>query len=163
MNFYPYHDFNIVSPLRQEEAEARLYNLLTPDFTNPQKVKYSDHSGAVANGRFEIKKAKVGKSGPIISFSGYILKTNEGSKIEVKVSPTGESLIPVFMFLFVEFLLICSVFINDANASPFWVPLVVGLFGYFLLVVLVKYEIGLYRRILLKALNGKVSLKGDKF
>lgn len=68
---------------------------------------------------------------------------------------------PYFMFLLVEVFFIYTVFLDDKSASPYWVPFVVALFGYFLLVVLVKYETGVYRRILLKALSAEVISNSD--
>jgi hypothetical protein len=163
MNLYPYLDFNIISPLQPSEVEACLYNLVTPNFINVQKIKYPDYEGFVTNGKFELKTRTVGKQSPFLYLKGHILTQQKGCRLIVKVCPTVNSFIPVLVFMLLEAILIYTLLLGDGNTSPFWVPLVVGLFGYFLLVVFVRYETGAYRRILLKALNGKFSLKGDKF
>ncbi|MEO3405295.1 hypothetical protein AAFN85_15405 [Mucilaginibacter sp. CAU 1740] len=161
MNLFPYRDFSIISPLSSADAEAQLNILITPQFVNSKKIKYPDYNGTALNGKFKIEKARVGRSGLIISFAGIILPDGESCKIEVKVSPAPWSLMPVCMFLVFEFILICLTFSEEGGGIPYWVPLVVALLGYFLLIAFVKYETGVYRRIFLKVLNGTLARNGN--
>ncbi|WP_162996652.1 hypothetical protein [Mucilaginibacter celer] len=138
-----------------------MYNLAAPDFTNPKNIRYPNYNGIVANGRLEIEKTREGKRGPMISLKGNILTINEGSKTAIKVSPAGWSALSVFLFLLLEFMLTYMVFAGEGKGITFWIPIVVGLFGYFLLIVFVKYETGIYRRILLKTLNGRLASKEE--
>ncbi|SEO21710.1 hypothetical protein SAMN05192574_106121 [Mucilaginibacter gossypiicola] len=161
MNFYPYHNFSIISPLPPEVTEARLLGLITSKYIPPKTVKQSDFEGAVINGRFELATRIRGREIYASALKGYILSIESGSKVVVKIYPPTYNIIPALIFFGLEFLLLYIAFSGGDHSVPYWVPVIIALFGYFLLVVFVKYETGIYRRVLLKTLNGKLASKND--
>lgn len=160
MNFYPYHDFDIISQLTPKEIESRLQALVTSYYVNPRKIKYPDYEGIVTIEKFDLQTRALGRRRSSLHLKGYVLTHEKESRITIKVNPSISGTIVVLLFLVVEFMLIYTYFNEGLNSSFYWVPLIFGLFGYFLLVVCIKYETGMYRRVLLKVLNGTLASKG---
>jgi len=159
MNFYPYRDFSIISPLEPKEIERRLQALVTPYDVTPQKVRYPDYEGIVTIEQFDLKTRTVGRKSSSLYLKGSVLVSEKGSQITVKVNPSISGTIVALLFLAVEFILIYTLFDDGLKSSFYWVPLIFGLFGYFLLVICIKYEMRMYRQVLLKVLNGTLASK----
>lgn len=161
MNFYPYRDFDIISPLAPKEIESRLQALVTSYDVKPQKIRYPHYEGIVTIEQFDLKTKTVGRKSSLLYLKGYVLTHEKGSRITIKVNPSISGMITVLFVLVFEFMLVYTLFNDGLNSSFYWVPLMFGLLGYFLLVVFIKYETGMYRRVLLKVLNGTLASKID--
>lgn len=159
MNFYPYRDFSIISPLLPKEIESRLQALVTSYVVKPQKIRYPDYEGIVTTEQFDLKTRSVGRRSSLLYLKGYVFTHEKGSRITVKVNPSISGMITVLFVLGFECMLIYALFNEGLSSSFYWMPLLFGLFGYFLLVVFIKYETGIYRRVLLKVLNGTLASK----
>ncbi|HEX8021419.1 hypothetical protein [Mucilaginibacter sp.] len=157
MNFYPYRDFDIMSPLSPREIESRLQALVTSYYVRPPEIRYPAYEGIVTIEQFDLKTRTVGRRSPLLHIKGYVLTHEKGSRITVKVNPSISGMITVLFVLVFECMLIYTLFNDGLNSSFYWVPLMFGVLGYFLLVVFIKYETGMYRRVLLKVLNGTLA------